>query len=342
MNVFESEIAKYERRVANIGRRPSPNMLKSNSLLYQAQLEGNRELLKAWQDGKSFVATNGGGTVLMQCFGDFYMLNLVRIADRLGTKQAEAAFDKVRAMGFPEYPCDRTLLFLPLAAMGEELPKPSIIYDRTTGCEVTYHTKIALAHSVGIPLFSVDIPFEDPYQQHLAYVTRQMKELVDWVEATLPGAKYDEAKLVKWQKDLRRWYGALHDIYELRKHVPCPDHPRDVFREPVYPGQFSDPEMLLQYYEMYREELQDRVKAGYTPVGEEKLRIVWSITGPYGSNIWDYLAKRGVSVPYWHYGGADRVFTKPAYGDLTDFGRELTPLEEEARIALYKSWAGCG
>ncbi|MBI2957812.1 MAG: 2-hydroxyacyl-CoA dehydratase, partial [Chloroflexi bacterium] len=98
----------------------------------------------------------------------------------------------------------------------------------------------------------------------------------------------------------------------------------------------------VEYYEAYRDELRDRVRRGFVPVGEEKLRLVWGITGPYGSGIWDYLAGRGVSVPWWHFGGAGRRFFKPGYEDDAEFGRKLSPLEEVGRMMLYNSWGGDG
>ncbi len=147
---------------------------------------------------------------------------------------------------------------------------------------------------------------------------------------------------MEWQQILRPWYDAMHDIHQLRKHIPCPDHPRDVFREPLMPQECANPSLIVKYYQSYRDELRARVERGFSPVGEEKLRIVWAISGPYGSNIWDYLAERGVSVPYWHFGQAARIFYKPYYGDVTEFGRKLSLLEEEARIMLYNSWAGTG
>ncbi len=340
MNVFEAEIAKYQRRLERIKSSKGSKMLAANQLLYQAQLDENRELLRSWQQGVPFIGAQGTCAMLMQCFGDFRVTNLVRIADRLGTDRAESSVDKVRAMGLPDYSCDRTILFLPLAVMGADLPKMQLIVARTTGCEVINDTHRTLAHLLNVPIFTIDVPFEEPYQNHVGYVAQQLEELVKWTERHLPGARFDESRLVKWQNLVQRWYTALHDVYELRKRVPCPDHPRDVFREPIYPGQYTNPEMIVEYYESYRDELRERAARGWSPVGEEKLRIVWAITGPYGSNVWDYLVERGVSVPYWHYGGAERNFAKPTYGDLTEFGRKLTPLEEEARMALYNSWAG--
>ncbi len=341
MNVFENEIAKYERRIARIEQNPSPSMIKSNRLFYQAQLDENKELLQAWQQKKTFLAI-AAPRMLLRCFGDYPVLPLVRIADRLSMGHAEASVDKVRGMGLPDWACDRTILFLPLAIMGGDLPKPKLVICRTGACEVINDTHRTLARLLDIPLYSIDVPFEDPHQQHLEYVTRQVEMLIPWVEEQLPGAKFDVSKLKELEEYGRRWMVALHGINELRKKVPCPDHPRDVFREPLYPEEFTNPETLVSYYEHYRDELQERADKGWSPVGEEKLRIVWAISGPYGSNIWDYLAERGVSVPYWHYGQAQRVYNKPVFDDEAEFGRKLTPLEEEARMMLYNSWAGDG
>ncbi|MBI2958558.1 MAG: 2-hydroxyacyl-CoA dehydratase [Chloroflexi bacterium] len=341
MNVFEAEIAKYERRLEKIERNPNPNMAASNKLLYQVQLEDNREHLRAWREGKDFVGVATGG-MLMRCFGDFGRLNLVRIADRLATGRAEQCVDMVGALGLPDYACDRTVLFLPLATAGDDLPKPRIIVSRTGACEVVNDTHRTLAHLLGVPVFTVDIPLGDPDQENLAYVVKQLEALIEFVETHLPGARFNESKLREYQELGRRWRAALHDIGEMRKLIPCPEHPRDVFREPLFPEEFTNSPLIVKYYEDFRDELRGRVARRWSPVGEERLRIVWAITGPYGSNIWDYLAKRGVAVPFWHYGGSKRNFLGPNFGDTEEYGRKLSPLEEEARMWMYNSWGGGG
>ncbi|MBI2859149.1 MAG: 2-hydroxyacyl-CoA dehydratase [Chloroflexi bacterium] len=342
MNIFEEEIAKYERRVARISGKPNPNMLASNKLFYQAQLEHNRELLRRWQAGKPFVAIGGSGiATLLRAFDNCEPLNLVRIADRLSTKRAEEAFEKVRDMDLPDFICDRTIVFLPLAGATGELPEPKIVLSHTGFCNVMTDTHVAMAKMMGLPAYIVDVPFEGPHQENLGYVTRQLEGLIEFVEKEVPGARYDEARLKEWQSYMHRWYAALHEIHELRMHIPCPEHPRDVFREPVYPGQFTDPNLIVQYYESYRDELKDRVRRGQSGVEKENLRIVWAITGPYGSGVWDYLAGRGVSA-FFQFGAAARMFIMPVHGDTQEFGRRLTPLEEEARQMVYNSWGGSG
>ncbi len=342
MRFFEEEISKYERRLKRIGDNPSPSMLVSNRLLYEAMLEHNKEQLRWWREGKRFIATEGGTDLLVRCFGDFRPIALIPIADRMAPDRAEACFDRVRGMGLPDYACDRTILFLPLAIVGDDLPKPAMVIARTGACEVAHNTHRALAKMMGIPVYTIDVPFSDPHEEHLDYNVAQLKELIKYVEGNIPGAQFNGETLIKWLELERRYFNALHDIYELRKLVPCPDHPRDVFREPHSPSGYAVPSVMVDYYEAYRDELKERVKRGFVPVGEEKLRIVWGITGPYGSNVWDYLASRGVSVPFWHYGQALRNFAMPFTGDEMEFGRRLKPLEEVSRFMLYNSWAGDG
>ncbi|MBI4304505.1 MAG: 2-hydroxyacyl-CoA dehydratase [Chloroflexi bacterium] len=343
MNYFETEIAKYERRLERIAQNPSPSMLSSNKLLYQALLQHCKEQLKWWREGKPFLTASGGGmAILTRVFGEFRPLGLVPMADRLGTKNAEAAFNRVRTMELPDYACDRTVLLLPMAVEGVDLPKLSLIMTRTGSCNVINNAHRTLSNMMNLPVYMVDVPFEDPHQDHLDYVTQQLERLVEFVEASLPGAKYDEARLVELQGLDHRAMAALHEIHQMRRSVPCPDHPRDVFREPVQPADFVNPSLITEYYESYRDELRQRIQRGFVPVGEEKLRIVWAISGPYGSGVWDYLAERGVSVPYWHYGGGDRLFDMPIYGDESEFGKKLSPLEEVARTILYNSWGGDG
>ncbi len=341
MNYFEIEIAKYQRRIQRIQENPNASMMASNRLFYQALLEHNIAQLKWWREGKPFISQLPP-MMISRSFGDFHPLGLIAMADRLGMSQAETCVDKVRTMGLPDYACDRTILLLPLAVAGEDLPRPKIVLARTGSCEVIHDTHRTLARLLTIPVYTADIPFHDPHQEHLDYVVAQLKGMIDYVEVNLSGAKYNEKMLAEWHKLGRRWYAALHDIYELRKRIPCPDHPRDVFREPLFPGDYVNPESLVQYYESYRDELRTRAEKGFLPVGEERLRIVWSISGPYGSSVWDYLAKRGVSVPFWHYGAAQRNFIMPTYGDRLEFGKSLNPLEEEARMMLYNSWGGNG
>lgn len=71
---------------------------------------------------------------------------------------------------------------------------------------------------------------------------------------------------------------------------------------------------------------------GVGTVSEEKLRVMWAISGPFYSDPFRFLEERGVSVPYWHIGAGSRISgcRYPNYGDESEYGRKLTPFEEEA------------
>ncbi|MBI2958605.1 MAG: 2-hydroxyacyl-CoA dehydratase, partial [Chloroflexi bacterium] len=177
-SIFQEEIDKYQKRLDRIDRNPSPTMLSANRLLYQAHLENNKAHLRWWQEGKPFIALAGAGLeTLFRAFGEYQILPMVYIADRLGTKKAEEAMDKVRAMGLPDYACDRTMLFMPFATAGVELPKPKIIITRTGSCNVVNNSFRAMGRLLDVPVYTIEVPFSDPYQEHLDYVVEQLRDL---------------------------------------------------------------------------------------------------------------------------------------------------------------------
>ena len=93
---------------------------------------------------------------------------------------------------------------------------------------------------------------------------------------------------------------------------------------------------------MYRDELLERADKGMGGVPEEKLRLAWLATGPYGRSTFDLLTKKGVSLPWFHHGTAPFYFgvVRNDYGDDSTYGRKLTPLEEMGRYINANSWAG--
>jgi hypothetical protein len=98
----------------------------------------------------------------------------------------------------------------------------------------------------------------------------------------------------------------------------------------------------------YRDEMLERVDKGFSPVHEEKLRFVWLTAGPYLRNPFDYLEERGVTVPMLVVAGLGRRgvsdLRRPVGSDLRDekeYGKKLTPLEQEARDQ-YNSWGSLG
>jgi hypothetical protein len=86
----------------------------------------------------------------------------------------------------------------------------------------------------------------------------------------------------------------------------------------------------------------ERAEKGIAGVPEEKLRIAWLATGPFGRATFDLLVGKGVSLPWFHYGASPYYFgvVPSAYGDESTYGRKLEPLEELARYMNANVWAG--
>jgi len=121
-------------------------------------------------------------------------------------------------------------------------------------------------------------------------------------------------------------------IYELRKKVPCPVSPQDAFRLGV--GSRAS-----------LKEMQRRADQGIGGVPHERLRVCWMATGPYGQEMFDLLTEKGVSIPWFHYGGAPSLFGVLPYDerfDETQYNKKLTPLERVAKIAHFSMWAQQG
>ncbi len=83
---------------------------------------------------------------------------------------------------------------------------------------------------------------------------------------------------------------------------------------------------------------------GMGAVKEEKLRVMWGVSGPFFADPFRFLEEKGVSIPYWHIGEGSRFSGAhfPFYGDESEYGRKLSPLEDEARMFNSSAWGGLG
>ena len=341
MGYLEDQVEKLGKRIQKIKTNPDPAKPRSNLLMYEAELEHRKAQIAAQQEGRPFALAGSNFAILPRALG-FEMLDATRSADRIGLEKTSYYFDRVNELGFPQFFCERTILCLPLLLEGGGLPRPNVIIASQGACELSGFSFNAVAKLLNIPIFYINIPFEYDYRSQLGYVASQLEEFIAFAEEKVPGIKYDEDKLRGLVEVYSEWYALNHQIYELRKRVPCPAHPQDVFREPFRPGVFPNPGKIVDYVRAVRDELSVKVERGYSPVKEERLRLMWTSTGPYGSKIWDLLLERGVTVPYVQFGDTARWYSVgyPGMGDTTEYGRKLSPIEEVARGISANSF-GC-
>lgn len=335
MNFYESEVVKAEKRLKKIAESPSGSRLMSNQMLYELERDSSMERLRHWQEGKPLA--------------EFHLLPLTKAlgmqpillemcADR--TQLAPSHFDNIRSMGFPDRACDRTTIAISMVARGE-LPRPNLMVVANHSCDPIMLAYNALGRMFNSSVFCLDYGLEAD-EENLRYVTEQLGELIEFAEHKIPGVKFNQSILTEIQEIDRKAFSYLKEIYEFRKCVPSPISGRDSFRIPWPPSFYSNPVKALDYFRVWHDELGERVSKGVGALKEERLRFLWAVSGPFYADPFSSLERLGVSVPWFHYDIASRWsgVGYGFYGDEKEYGRKLSPLEEEARVMCSNSWSG--
>jgi len=333
---IDEQVKNLQRRLKNIEDNPRPDLMQSNKLLYEIELEGYLAVQEGWKAGKPFGIL-GGIEPLTHPMG-FEMQGYVEWGDRVRDpmRYYNLAISKI---GFPEHSCDRAMTALGLLLSGE-VPLPKIIVSRRVPCDPERWSAMAAAKYAGVLFFDL-CRLGSTGGENVRCLAEQIAEFIEFAEKSIPGIKYNEEKLIQLLEMDHKAHGYMKDTYELRKKVPCPISPRDSFRVMRLPHRYHNPAKVLEYCRMYHDEMFERAEKGMGSIGEEKLRVAWLATGPYGRSTFDLLVKKGVSLPWFHYGVAAYNFgvLQNDYGDNT-YGWKLSPLEELVRLFNYNTWSG--
>ncbi|MFC1990503.1 2-hydroxyacyl-CoA dehydratase [Chloroflexota bacterium] len=336
---LENQAAKLQRRVKTIKENPDPTKLKSNLMLFELQLDDTIGQLEDIKNGKPFAYGHPGN--LLRATG-FTVYGGHQAADKTAQGEGSTRYlDCLRDGGWPELACDRTSVVIVMVTSGD-YHRPDFVSICNSACEMGAHNSQALALLSKVPYFIVDIGI-DCDEENLRYVTDQLAEEVEYMESKVPGAKYDEAELVRLQHYGREAAKISREIYEFRKRRPSPISPRDAQRQPLNPTGSRDPDRAIEYLKIQRDEIFERADKGVGVMPEERLRLMWCTVGiNYDESIYRWLEQQGVALYYVWGGHAHSLGLRMGfYGDLWN-GRHLTPLEEEARYIFYNSWGGRG
>ncbi len=337
MGFLDSQIQNLQRRIKNIEENPRPEYLKSTKVRYEIELENYLDVVDAWKNGKPFAILRGFHQ-LTHPLG-FAEQGYIEWGDRVRDPQKYLNI-VVSKFGFPEHSCDRTMTALGLFLSGE-VPLPRLMVTNRIPCDPERWSTQAAAEFAGVLCFEVD-KRNNCDEENLHCVADEAAELIEFAEKSIPGIKYDEDKLVELLAADAQAIKYQIETYALRARVPCPLSPQDSFRLAMAPSRYSNPHKVVEYARMYRDELFERADKGIGGVKDEKLRIAWLATGPYGRSTFDMLIKKGVSLPWFHYGVAAYNYgiVKNQFGVDSAYGRKLKPLEELARPWNTNSWAG--
>ncbi len=176
----------------------------------------------------------------------FVHWDAVRVVDRSAGPMAKEYFDIVRREGMAEHVCDRTIVFIPMVTKGD-FPPPNFMLASNWECQPNLYSQLLVAKLLNVPHKVLDrkfVPFnklEDDAQ--LKYLVRQLENVIDYVETTFPGLKYNEERLVELQNYNREYLKYEKQLWKLRAAIPCPLSGKEALgnRRPEIPEAYYDP-----------------------------------------------------------------------------------------------------
>ena len=343
LTYLTKQIKIMDRRIKKIKENPDPSKPKSNILLYECERDLKLEQLEGHKTGKPIGFATFGA--LGRSLG-LITWDAIMSADRTHGKDATRYFEIVRNDGMPEVTCDRCSILIPMVLNGD-FPSPDFIMTSNWECNPILMSHIVVGEYLEVPMYHVDRHFKN-YKgefddEQLKYVTDQVGELVEYVEAKVPGCKYDEDYLIELQHYDRQYLKFFQQLWKLKANIPCPLSGKESFREIRLAHEYPDPAKAVEYMRQYVEEVGERVEQGLGAAQpEERLRLLWSVAGPFYDDPFSWLEQRWVSVPAAEMTVYNGLFSgrDAIYGDPWK-ERKLTPLEEEARQLDY-TWGRLG
>lgn len=333
MNILEEVIKANKAALKAMDANPDPRQMRSVRMGIELEIESYTELLDAWRQNKPILG-HFPSSGMARALGAPHMLYQDAFPcwrDPLGSVKL---YQEAVNMGMPEYMCDT--FTIPAAAAKEGMfPPPTVATSGTGGaCRVwMYHMK-AFADYFGVPTFDIDTPIGYD-EEAIKYLAEQLRGLIDFVEEHVPSLKYDEEKHKAIQANNKVWVDYCLKEYELKKTIPSPlsNLENCAFIGHFDPSLYPHPEKVLDYWKTRTEEIEERVAKGTDK--EERARILWIFPMPLYSDVFSLLEEYKTSMiamwlpPMGAYNG-----WRSNWLDEKEFGRKLTPLEEEARFML--------
>jgi len=344
MNYFEEEVERYKRRIERIKANPSPTMLWSNVKFYELMLKHYQTMIEEWREGKPFCACADLAPYrLIKAMG-IRPFSWEMQGDYLPRKLVPEYFRRVRATGFPDNGCDRVQATASILMATEkgEVPMPSCVVVTKADCNGLAEAIIWGGRQLRVPTYVIDCPLASdvPYEERweaLKYMEEQLYDMIGFLEKEVPGAKYDEAKLIEYLHGFRKVMEQHDRMREASKSKPCPLSGKDSFR--MAPLDMIEEPELIEYYVMVADEMEEKSKAGRgASVREEKARVGFLCSAPFFIDGFQYLEECGVGVPIYEAGSGAIDF--PRIDDESTWGRKLSPIELEGAYALADPWHG--
>ncbi len=338
MNFYEKQIEDYTHKIKRMEESPDPTNLRSTKLLYELERGLAQERLDAWKQGKPLIEGHNACNALFRSMGLQTISFPSTVDDVTDYSQYQAILER---MGFPEKCCERAHTQLAMLEMGE-LPIPHVIFNSGHGCDADRLVRASIARWFKVPVFYIDVKLNRETLADIRYVADQLGEFTEWAEKKVPGVKFNEDRFREIQEINAVGCKYMREIYRMRKQVPCPISPEDGFRHVRESSRYSNVKKGNEYLRACRDELGERVASGKGPYQEERLRLLWAGEEPKYFDPGRILLGRKVALPQQIIGHPSLRFVLrfAPHGEVSEYGVNLSPLEEEARQIDSAFWGG--
>jgi benzoyl-CoA reductase/2-hydroxyglutaryl-CoA dehydratase subunit BcrC/BadD/HgdB len=174
------------------------------------------------------------------------------------------------------------------AVIDRFFPQPSAVIATTSLCDAAAKVNSTASRVYGCPYFMIDIP-QERGEEAVSYVAKQLEEIAIGLSG-ITGRKLKIQKLaeaIEFSNQARRY--ALR-VNELRQAVPSPMKGSEALGHLYMIGLGFGSKKTVEIYRSMANELEKREQKKFTPLGEEKYRLLWLHIRPYFRNrLFHYL-----------------------------------------------------
>ena len=156
------------------------------------------------------------------------------------------------------------------------LPKPDFLLACNNICGTVFKWYQELARYFDVPLFLMDTPFiHKEKTEHAAdYVRKQCLELVSFLEEQT-GKEFSEERFAEVALLSVEAVDLWKEVLTTAEHKPSPFTCFDAFIHMAPIVTLRGTREVVDYYELLRDEMLQRIEDGVSAVPEEKYRLIW-------------------------------------------------------------------
>ncbi len=184
-----------------------------------------------------------------------------------------------------------------------EYPRPDIVI-RGQSCDTHTGWSRVIADHYGVPMFMIDHPRRAPMrpkQHYIDYEVAQSLELIEWLEKQT-GRPFDDEKFIEATVNSRVSRALWAECCTMNQTIPSPMDMKSMYSLGPIGVSETHTKRGVEFYNILRDELKERVAQGIAAVGNERCRLHHENQPPWHSlHIFRFMETFGAVCVTSHY-----------------------------------------